>query len=444
MTSLPRETVWQAGIQRVSNMGRSSKLKNKTEAKNSGRLGAWPGGFLIISALAGLGICLYLYSFHIALLMGEIKSGLLCGSENGLGCNSVASSPYSSMLGLPLASWGAMFYATLALLGLGSLIFRRDCGGAFVRWAFLLTLAGLAVDLYLAHAMIFKIRAVCGLCIATYGINVAIVLILAHPVWTESKPREPLLTIFPGKKDGQAAALYYRNIIKGLLISGMLITAAIGITGSRFLTTSLTGSDQERLARVTENLSKQKPLFVAVKNRPFMGSENANVTVVEFSDFLCPYCSKAAKFLKIVGTGQHDKAQFVFRHYPLDKTCNPRVSSYFHPGACLLAEGAVCAHEQSRFWAYHDMAFKDNGKISRSVVEKIAEKIELDLNTFNNCLDSGRARMVVTEDINAAIQAGVTATPTLIINGRTLRGVPKPWVLNELLKFSEKNLAPPR
>ena len=425
-------------------MVRSSKIKNKTEAKNSGRLGAWSGWLLIIAALAGLGICLYLYSFHIALLMGEIKSGLLCGSENGLGCNSVSSSPYSSMLGLPLASWGAIFYGTLALLGLGSLIFRRDCGRAFVRWAFLLALAGLAVDLYLAHTMIFKIRAVCGLCIASYGINAAIILILAHPVWKEPKPRVPLLSIFPGKKDDREAALYYRNIIKGLLISGMLITAVIGITGSRFLTASLTGSDQERLARVTENLSQQKPRFVEVTNRPFMGAESATLTVVEFSDFLCPYCSKAAKFLKIAGSGHHDKAQFVFRHYPLDKACNPRISSNVHPGACLLAEGAVCAHEQSRFWAYHDIAFEANGKISRSVVEKIAEKIELDVNTFNSCLDSGRARKVVTEDINAAIQAGVTATPTLIINGRTLRGVPKPWVLNELLKFSEKNLAPPQ
>ncbi len=403
-----------------------------------------PGGFLLIAALAGLGICLYLYSFHIALLMGEIKSGLLCGSENGLGCNSVSSSPYSSMLGFPLASWGAIFYGTLALLGLGSLIFRRDCGRAFVRWAFLLTLAGLAVDLYLAHTMIFKIRAVCGLCVATYGINVAIILILAHQVWTESKPRVPLLSIFPGKKNDPEAALYYRNIIKGLLISGMLITAAIGITGSRFLTASLTGSDQERLARVTENLSRQKPLLVEVKNRPFMGSENANVTVVEFSDFLCPYCSKAAKFLKLAGSGNHDKARFVFRHYPLDKACNNRLSSNVHPGACLLAEGAVCAQEQSKFWDYHDIAFETNGNISRSVVQNIAEKIDLDIKTFNSCLDSGRARKVVTEDINAAIQAGVTATPTLIINGRTLRGVPKPWVLNELLKFSEKSLPPPQ
>ena len=223
----------------------------------------------------------------------------------------------------------------------------------------------------------------------------------------------------------RGSELYYRNVIKGLLIGGILLTAVIGTAGSRLLANSLTGNDQERLAKVTENLSQQKPRFIEVKNRPYMGSKDANVTVVEFSDFLCPYCATAAKYLKLAGSGNHDKARFVFRHYPLDKSCNKRLSSNVHPGACLLAEGAVCAHEQDKFWAYHDTAFETKGQISRSVVQNIAAKIELDLNTFNSCLDSGRGLRVVTEDIKAAFDAGVTATPTLFINGRKLRGVPK-------------------
>ena len=76
------------------------------------------------------------------------------------------------------------------------------------------------------------------------------------------------------------------------------------------------------------------------------------------------------------------------------------------------------------------------------MVENIGLKIGLDLSTFNSCLDSGRGRQVVEEDIKAAIDGGVTGTPTIFINGRKLRGVPKPWVLNELLKFSERHLTP--
>ncbi|MGB5747564.1 MAG: vitamin K epoxide reductase family protein [Desulfobacterales bacterium] len=423
-------------------MGESSAVNNNIEAINNGHRGAWRGWFVITAALAGLGVCLYLYSFHIALLMGEIKSGLLCGTDSGLGCNLVSASPYSSLLGLPLALWGAIFYGTLALLGVGSLIFRRDCGQAFLRWAFFLAVLGLAFDLYLAHIMIFRIRAVCWLCIATYIINFAIIIGLVKQVWRASEPRIPLLSIFPGTGDGRAIDFYYRNVIKGLLIGAIVLTAVIAIAGSQFLARSLTGNDRERLVKVTENLLQQTPLSIKVENRPFMGSEDANLTVVEFSDFRCPYCAKASQYIKLAGSGNHDRARIVFRHYPLDKSCNRRLSSDLHPGACMLAEGAACANEQNKFWAYHDIAFETKGQVSRSVVQNIAAKIKLDLNNFNSCLDSGRGLQVVSQDIEAAIDAGVKGTPTLFINGRRLGGVPKPWVLNEILQFSERNFSP--
>jgi protein-disulfide isomerase/uncharacterized membrane protein len=425
-------------------MGKSPGIKNKNPTNNKPHESVWRSWFVIIAAMAGLGVCLYLYSFHISLLAGKIKTSLLCGSDSGLGCNSVSASPYSSMLGLPLASWGAIFYVSLGLLGLGSLIFRRDCGQAFLRWAFFLAVFGLAFDLYLAHIMIFRIRALCWLCIATYVINFAIIVGLIKQIWRAPEPRIPLLSIFPGTADGRAVDSYYRNVIKGLLISGILLTIVVGAAGSRFLSGSLTGNDRERLAKITENLVKQTPKSIEVKNRPFTGSEDADLTVVEFSDFRCPYCARAARYLKLAGSGNHDKARFVFRHYPLDKACNPRLNSNMHPGACLLAEGAACAHEQNKFWAYHDIAFETSGKITRQAVVKIASKLGMDLRAFESCLASGRGLLVVNEDIKAAFDAGVKGTPTIFINGRILRGVPKPWIINEILKFSEGNLSPAR
>jgi protein-disulfide isomerase/uncharacterized membrane protein len=421
-----------------------SRKKNKIietpQIEHGGKRSGW---FVIILAAAGLGICLYLYSLHIALLMGEIKSGPLCGADGGLGCQSVASGPYSSMMGLPLASWGAIFYSALALLGFGVVIFWRDSGRVYLRWVFCLAASGFAFDLYLAYTMVFRIGAVCWLCVTTYVINFAIILMLVKKVWKEPKPRAPLRAIFPGTKDARGIDLYYRNAIKGLLIGGILVTSVVGVAGSQFITQSLTGGDRERLAKLKEQLAKQQIRSVEAKNRPVMGSNDAAVTVVEFSDFLCPYCAKAAKYLKLAERSNHGTARFFFRHYPLDTSCNRTLSSNIHPGACLLAEGAVCADEQNKFWEYHDIAFETKGKISQSVVMDIASNIGLDLNAFKNCLNSGRGLRVVSEDIKAAINAGVKSTPTLFINGRGLRGVPKPWMLNEILQFSEKNLAPP-
>jgi protein-disulfide isomerase/uncharacterized membrane protein len=418
--------------------------KKKIETPKIEPGGKRSGWFVIILATAGFGICLYLYSLHVALLMGEIKSGPLCGGDGGLGCQSVASGPYSSMLGLPLATWGAIFYSALALLGIGGVIFWRDSGRVFLRWAFGLAVLGFGFDLYLAYTMVFRIQAVCWLCVSTYVINFVIILMLVKSVWKEPKPRIPLQAIFPGTRDAQGIDLYYRNAIKGFLIGGILFTSVVGVAGSQFISKSLTGDDRERLVKLKAHLAKQQIRAVEANNRPVMGSDEGAVTVVEFSDFLCPYCAKASKYLKLAESGNHDTARFIFRHYPLDTSCNSGVSSNIHPGACLLAEGSVCANEQNRFWEYHDIAFETKGKISQSVVMDIASNIGLDLSAFKNCLNSGRGLKVVKEDINAAMRAGVKSTPTLFINGRGLRGVPKPWMLNEILQYSQKNLAPPK
>jgi protein-disulfide isomerase/uncharacterized membrane protein len=424
-------------------MAKSRKVKEKIEADLKKPGDKRSGWFVIILGTAGLGICLYLYSFHIELLMGEIKSGPLCGADEGLGCHSVASGPYSSLMGLPLASWGAVFYSTLVLLGFGGIIFWRDCGRVFLRWAFFLAVFGLALDLYLAYTMIFRIRAICWLCAATYAINFMIIIVLVKEVWREPGPRMSLRTIFPGTKDAQGIGLYYRNVIKGLLLGGILLAAVVGVAGSQFLSKTLTEDDREYLAKIKKSLAQQKPKVIEVKNRPVSGSEDATVTVVEFSDFLCPYCAKASRYIKLAESGAHDTVRFVFRHLPLDKSCNRSVRSDVHPGACLLAEGAVCAHEQDKFWEYHDLAFETEGSVSRSVVMDKAATIGLNLGEFKRCLDSGRGLRVVREDIEAALNAGIKSTPTLLINGRQLRGVPKPWMLNEILQYSQKHLSPP-
>jgi protein-disulfide isomerase/uncharacterized membrane protein len=401
--------------------------------------GRWIGWLVIVLAMVGLGICLYLYSLHMGMLLGKIESGLLCGAGNGLGCHAVTSGSYNSIMGISLASWGALFYIVLVLLGFGGLIFYKDRGQAFFRWAFTLAVAGLVFDLYLGYLMIFEIRAVCGLCISTYAVNMVLAITLALQVLREPKPRVLLRTIFPGMGMVGGANDYYREVVKTMLFVGMVVAMVIVLGGSRFLSQSLTKDDRGRLARIIQGLSQQQPKIIAAENRPAMGAEDSKVLVIEYSDFKCPFCTQASKFLKLSAKDTQDFARFVFRHYPLDKRCNRRLSSDMHPGACLLAESSSCADEQNKFWEFHDIAFETKGNITQDVVLKIASDIGLDIGAFEDCMNNRRGLKVVVEDIQDAIDAGIRSTPTLIINGRIMRGVPKPWMLNEILRYAEKN-----
>ena len=200
--------------------------------------------------MAGLAICIHLYSLHVALLMGDIKSGLLCSEENLLGCHSVASSSYSIILGLPLSAWGAIFYSALVVLGFGGVIFLRDCGWAFLRWSFFIVVFGLAFDIYLAFIMILKIKANCWLCVITYLINILIFIVLAIQLRREPRPRVSLKTIFPDRSDDQRFDHYYRNVIKGLLVGCIFISALAVVAGTQLLSQTLTENDRERVLQV--------------------------------------------------------------------------------------------------------------------------------------------------------------------------------------------------
>jgi len=221
--------------------------------------GKWGGWFVIVMASVGFGVCLYLYSLHLDLLKGEIKGALLCGAGEGFDCHSVASSPYSSIMKLPLAVLGAMFYMAMSLLGLGSIIFWKDCGRAYIRWIFFLAAAGLVIDIYLAYTMIFIIEAICWPCSATYVINLAIIIALAGLLWRGPGAKIPLRAIFPRARGYQGNDSYYRNIIKGILIGSIVFTSVTVASGSIFISELLTENDRQRIEKIKKKLSRQRP-----------------------------------------------------------------------------------------------------------------------------------------------------------------------------------------
>jgi protein-disulfide isomerase len=137
------------------------------------------------------------------------------------------------------------------------------------------------------------------------------------------------------------------------------------------------------------------------------------VTLVEFSDFHCPFCKRVQPTLEQLMVKYPKQVKLVFRDFPLDQ---------LHPQARGAAEAARCAHEQGKFWEYHDLLFTNAPKASPDDLGKYAEQVGLDGKKFDVCLSDGSQQAAVQQDVEEGSRLGITGTPMFFINGRPLSG----------------------
>jgi len=167
--------------------------------------------------------------------------------------------------------------------------------------------------------------------------------------------------------------------------------------------------------KVTVLLEEPEGARIAVgTDRGFArGPKDAPVTIVEFSDFQCPYCKTATATLRQVLDKYPGKVRLIFRDYPL-------VS--IHPAAPKAHEAARCAADQGKFWEYHDLLFERAPRLSPQDLKQYAQDLKLDAGAFGQCLDTGKYVAEVDKDTQEGARLGLTGTPSFFINGRQLVG----------------------
>jgi protein-disulfide isomerase len=144
------------------------------------------------------------------------------------------------------------------------------------------------------------------------------------------------------------------------------------------------------------------------------GPEHAPVTVIEFSDYECPFCRRAEPVVEQMLREYAGKVRFEYRHFPLES---------IHPQARGASEAAACADEQGRFWEYHAQLFAGDGSaLAQPKLLEHATQLGLDLAAFQACIAEGRGRARVDADLEAGGAAGVTGTPAFFVNGAPFSG----------------------
>jgi protein-disulfide isomerase len=168
--------------------------------------------------------------------------------------------------------------------------------------------------------------------------------------------------------------------------------------------------DLREKAQVTVLLRPPKAQ-VSFDSARLRGDPKAPITIVEFSDFQCPYCRKAEPAVKEL-LAKHPEVRFAYRDFPLRD---------IHPQAQAAAEAARCAQEQGKFWEFHDALFASE-KLDHDAYLEMARSVGLDQKQFEGCVASGKYKDPIEKDLQDGTQAGVNGTPGFFVNGIALSG----------------------
>jgi protein-disulfide isomerase/uncharacterized membrane protein len=332
-----------------------------------------------------------------------------CNLGGVINCDVVMGSRYGLLLGVPVASWG------LAAFGLGAVLaapgaFKRARRGLADLLLVTLVSGSFGYALVLAVVSPLFLHHLCLICLTMQALVTAWFLTVL-----------PLATRFEGP---------LRFASRRTAISLVVVASLVAVVGGTFAVTRIT-TEPSLVTDVQSRDPKFYSWYTSLPIRPMdqlisptshsNGPSTAPITIVEFSDFQCPFCAQAFRDLHELLASRKD-VRLIFRHFPLDSACNSYLRRSMHPDACAAAIAAECAGRQDRFWEYHDLLFRNHDHLDRPNLVGYARELGINLDTFIACLDDPAVRTTVSEDVEAGARAGISSTPTLFINGRVIEG----------------------
>ncbi len=407
---------------------------------------------ILLFSAGGIVLSHLLINDHLTVYSGAVTSSLFCGGGGRVDCTQVALHPAAYLFARPLPVWGLVYFIFMLGLGVSAACYRGTDRKAVVALGTILCLLAFLFDLYLGVIMALQIRVICPNCVATYGVNLALLVLFTL---LDRRTREPvrwsrLLPSWEALRRGSLAD-YYRNLVKAGWLATVVIVMAVVFLMSSTSFSRIEALSQAQLEGYLTKLLMRPPEIdmAAFDGQPALGPDDAPIRAVVIGDFQCDFCRSLANNLELLRREWPDKIRVIHVDSPISSTCNPKVPTPFHEDACWLAEAGVCAAEQGRFWEYHRLVSREIPfpVVSRDkVMERLAE-IDLDTERFAACMASDRPREAVGKDLELCERLGFTVTPTVVINGQARSGAMFPsmlrqvlWVLIQYFEYEELRL----
>jgi uncharacterized membrane protein/predicted DsbA family dithiol-disulfide isomerase len=425
---------------------------------------------VVLVSLVGLGSSIYLSVLHWQVHNNPGHESF-CAVSEAVNCDTVALSRFSVIFGVPVSTWGILFYLVFIILALWG-FFRREPP---FPWGLLGLLNATAVGFsgfqFLVSEVI--IHSFCIMCIVLYAVNLsaAVVCVLGQkkiglPALTTSALPFGVLMIANGVFFGWAmeygskffawyspvllvaflvlsiigrrgarkvaagwfadlAVLFRRRLVGGGLFAAVVcVGVALLIVTPRFYP-----KQEDVIAYGTQDIGTGR----TQEGHNWIGAERAEVVIVEYSDYECPFCRKAHEILRQIVRERKDWLRLVHVHVPLDHSCNPMLRKPFHKHACDCARAAICADRQDRFWVMNDALFVRRCGLGASGLTTLAENLGLDARAFRYCMKEQATEDILQEDLAECRDVADECrrmgrrfgTPTFIVGDQVISGLKK-------------------
>jgi protein-disulfide isomerase/uncharacterized membrane protein len=364
-----------------------------------------------IRRAAALGLLSALYlTWHYRLFLSGAGDQALCNVSDLINCDRIAASSWSRLFGLPLAVWGAGGY--VALLVHATWVMRRlaPLRGARERLplpayalATLLLILPFALGVMILPVVsLWRLRAVCLGCAVSWIADLGLIIFG--------------IRVLRGVRPTQISSAVWRPLWPSVALGALVI---LPLNWYAHPAERPAPAESRRALEHTRTISEAADLTAPDPLSPTLGNPGAPITIVYFTDLQCPYCKLQTEALRELLARRPRAVRVIYRHYPLDQSCNLRVTRTAHPFACLLAQLAIEAQRLGVFDAWSHEVWRAQEQLTQERIQEIARRYGLD---SERAVRDAAIQRRLAQDIRLAERAGVDSTPTLIINGRLIRG----------------------
>lgn len=409
---------------------------------------------IVLIALGGFALSVLALHQHI-LLTNNLSTGpSFCNISATINCDAVNASEWSSILGVPIASYGMFFYLVLIGGAVAALLTRTFPPQAFAALALLSAVGANVGTVYLFAVSWLVIKALCLICIGLYLINFILLVLL----WAGVFPGHFKLALSEAL---QLIGKFINVVVRGgfsatswaarIVAFGLVLLAYANIVAPEVLLAYYLEKQGEQRGPTTQEavqMWEQAPaapgtlrLDDGVSGDYWQGSREAPIRIVEFADYGCGACRLMSTVLHELLARYEGTYLYVFRDYPLDSSCNPSIPQPFHRYSCLATFIARCAGEQGKFWQANEFLFSAQELESEEPMEKIqpvllaraARVVGLDSEALTECVSSKRYLPAIHRDVNDGNALSLQGTPTFWINDKRVSSF-APEVLEAIFK----------